>query len=130
MPKNKSMTNYVADWLKRAEEDVQAAEILLQEKGLPNTVCFHSHQAVEKYLKAFLAFQEKHIRKIHDLEVLLNLCVEIDASFNDLRKDTFYLSKFYIETRYPGDYPTFSIKEARGAVEAAVKIKDFVLAKM
>lgn len=68
---NHKITTYVADWLKRADEDTQVAEVLLTAGGLPNSVCFHSQQAAEKYFKAFLAFQEKHIRKVHDLGVIM-----------------------------------------------------------
>lgn len=130
MRKNKSITKYTADWLARAEEDIQAAEILLKENGSPNSICFHSQQAGEKYFKVFLAFQEKNIRKIHDLRALLTLCGEIDESFNKLKPETDFLNKFYIETRYPGDYSEFTLKEAREALGAAQKIKEFVMSKI
>ncbi|MDP3244145.1 MAG: HEPN domain-containing protein [bacterium] len=130
MQNHKFITNYVADWLKRADEDTQAAEVLLTDGGLSNSVCFHSQQAAEKYLKAFLAFQEKHIRKVHDLVVILTLCEEIDQSFKDLRDDVSYLSKFYIETRYPGDYPRFARREASEALKSVLKIKEFVWEKI
>jgi HEPN domain-containing protein len=130
MKGNKQITKYVTDWLARANEDISAAEILLKESGLVNSICFHCQQAGEKYFKAYLAFQERNVRKIHDLGALLNLCEEIDKSFGDLRPETDFLGKFYTETRYPGDYPEFTPEEAQQALKAAVKIKEFVLEKI
>lgn len=130
MGENKPITKYTADWLARANEDVQVAEILLKEDGLPNSVCFHAQQAAEKYLKSFLAFQEKNIRKVHDLVAILTFCEEIDASFDSLREEVDFLNKFYIETRYPGDYSDFTLKDAKEASEVVHKIKEFVMSKI
>lgn len=130
MAEVKSVTKYVADWLVRAAEDIQVAKILIKEEGLPNSVCFHSQQAGEKYLKAFLAFQGKNVRKVHDLNALLTLCGEIDKSFSELKPEVDYLNKFYIETRYPADIPSFTTNEAEKAVETALRIKEFVLSKI
>jgi len=119
MGKNKPITKYTAAWLARAEEDIQVMEILLKEGGLPNSICFHAQQSGEKYFKAFLAFQGKNIRKVHDLAAFLTFCEEIDISFDILKAEVDILDKFYIETRYPGDYPEFTLKEAEEASEAA-----------
>lgn len=130
MVNNKSITKYAADWLARAAEDIQMAEILLKEGGFPNGICFHSQQAGEKYFKAYLAFQEKNVRKIHDLGALLTFCREIDESFDELKSEADFLDRFYIETRYPGDIPSFSLDEAKKALEFAICIKKFVLQKI
>lgn len=130
MTEFKPITKYVADWISRADEDIKVAEILLEEKSVPNSVCFHCQQAGEKYFKAFLAFQEKNVRKIHDLNALLILCEEIDKSFDGLKSETDYLNKFYVETRYPGDYPEFSWQDAKEAFDATLRIKEFILEKI
>jgi len=130
MGKNKPITKYTAAWLARAEEDIQVMEILLKEGGLPNSICFHAQQSGEKYFKAFLAFQGKNIRKVHDLAALLTFCEEINISFDILKAEVDFLDKFYIETRYPGDYHEFTLKEAKEASEAAQKIKEFVVDKI
>ena len=123
-------TKYVHDWFERGDEDLKAAEILITENGSPNPVCFHSQQAGEKYLKGFLAHQEKHVRKVHDLQLLLEFCIRLDFSFEALKVNAVFLNKFYVETRYPGDYPEFTPSEARQAFEAAKSIKEFVLEKI
>ncbi|TSC73733.1 MAG: HEPN domain-containing protein [Parcubacteria group bacterium Gr01-1014_44] len=124
------LTKYVQDWLARADEDIRVAEIALKEGGLPNPICFHAQQTAEKYLKGFLAFHEKHVRKIHDLQSLISECKKIDASFSDIETEAVYLTQFYTETRYPGDITEFTLDEADGAYRAALKIKSFVLGKI
>lgn len=121
----------VGEWFKRAEEDELSINAILEEEGgAPSTVCFLSHQMAEKYLKAFLVAKKKEFPKIHLLDRLLELCVKIDPEFEQLKNEAISLNDYYIDTRYPGDYPQFSFKEAKEAFEKALKIKDFVLAKL
>lgn len=46
----------VEEWIERAEQDYDKALLVLRrrKRQVPAFVCFHSQQAVEKYLKAFL----------------------------------------------------------------------------
>jgi len=63
-----------------------SAEKLLNEEELTQSVTFHSHQTVEKSLKAILENENIRIPKTHDLEKLygmilkerieLKICVE------------------------------------------------------
>jgi HEPN domain-containing protein len=47
-------------WFKVANEDLLAAEHELRyEDAVLRTICFHSQQSVEKYLKGFLISQER-----------------------------------------------------------------------
>ena|SRR3990167_253470 len=125
-----NVTKYVADWLARASEDLDVVALLLREQGSANTACFHAQQAAEKLLKGFLAHHERHVRKVHDLKVLLTACAEIDHSCEQLRDDVAYLSKFYIEARYPSDISEFSLEEAKKAHEAASRIREFIHEKL
>ncbi|MBI4239606.1 HEPN domain-containing protein [Candidatus Uhrbacteria bacterium] len=122
-------TKYVAEWFKHGDADLKAAEILLREGGPAHVICFHAQQIGEKYLKGYVAAQSKSIRKIHQLDELLNECEQLDHSFESLRHSVFYLAEFYIETRYPGDIPEVGIKTASKAVDAAKELRDFVLKK-
>ena len=125
-----NITKYVSDWFLRAEEDLRAVKILLQKEGSLNLACFHSQQAAEKYLKGFLAYHEKHVRKIHDLSVLLEGCKSIDSSFAEIESETNFLNQFYTESRYPDDYAEFGLEEAEKAHETALRVKNFVLKKI
>jgi len=45
----------VREWLQKAEEDLHFARINLQEENIYYAqICFHFHQAAEKYLKSFI----------------------------------------------------------------------------
>ena len=124
------ISKYVADWFARGDDDLKTAETLLGEEGIPNVICFHTQQAGEKYLKGFLAHHEKHIRKIHDLDTLVNACKDVDASFESLRDATHCLAQFYVESRYPDDYIEFHRGDAEKAFDAALRIKAFVVEKL
>lgn len=124
-----TITKYVSDWFARAEDDLVTARLLLKENTSPNQVCFHGQQAAEKYLKGFLAYHDNHIRKIHDLELILKHCQTIHSSFESLDSDAQFLTQFYIESRYPDDFIEFGREDAKKALEAALNIKEFVLSK-
>lgn len=118
------------EWFKRADDDELSAKVIISEGGAPSTACFLSQQMGEKYLKAFLIAKKQRFPKIHPLDKLLELCIEIDNSFTGLKDDAIYLTAFYVPTRYPGDYPEFTLEQAEEALEAAKRIKDFVLSKI
>ena len=121
----------VEEWLKRATEDELSANVILKEEGgAPNTVCFLSQQMAEKYLKAFLVQEKREYPKIHSLLRLTELCMKIDKSFEEIKEDAIFLTAFYIETRYPADYPEFGWKDAEDAFETATRIKEFVLGRI
>lgn len=124
------MTSYTSDWLARGNDDIKTIEILLAREGVPAVICFHAQQAGEKYLKGFLAFHEKYIRKIHDLSVLLDACIAIDPTFESLREAARFLNQFYLESRYPDDYIEFQRIDAEKASDTAIHIKEFVLKKI
>ena len=118
------------DWQTKANDDFRAMEVMLKEGGLPNPICFHAQQGAEKYLKGFLVFHFKKFSKTHSLIHLLDGCKKIDQEFQQLEEEVLFLDTFYIETRYPGDYPSFSMKDGREAYQAALRVKDFVLGKI
>lgn len=118
------------EWFKYADEDSQMAEIAMKENGPPNQICFHAQQKAEKYLKGFLEFHGTRFEKQHQLPYLLEMAEVVDESLSELEEDIFLLNRFYIETRYPGNIPEFSIKEARGAVEAADRVEELISRKV
>ena len=124
------ISKYSNDWFLRGEDDLGTIEILLKGHGVPNTICFHAQQAAEKYLKGFLAYQKKNVRKVHAIKNLLQACIVVDNSFEPLHKDAIFLDQFYTETRYADDYIEFSRNDAEKAFEAAKHIKEFVLEKI
>ena len=59
-------------WLEFARQDLQMAELAFHE-GIYNQVCFHSHQCIEKCLKAELANMNKKPPRTHSIVDLLGL---------------------------------------------------------
>ena len=78
---------YVREWVAKAEEDFLTAEAVHRRRSrpLPNSVCFHCHQCVEKYLKAALTSQKKSVPKTHDLIMLLELLTPLDGEYEFIR---------------------------------------------
>lgn len=121
----------VEEWIKIAQDDeLNARSILTHRDGAPRGVCFLSQQIVEKYLKAFLIDKKKWYPKIHPLDALWELCHEIDNDFDEIKEDSVFLTKFYTPTRYVGDYPDFTWKDAEEAYRAASRVKEFVLERI
>jgi len=44
----------INEWLEKAEEDFQFAASVLEDSTFYAQICFHFHQAAEKFLKAFV----------------------------------------------------------------------------
>jgi HEPN domain-containing protein len=122
----------IRDWLKKADEDFQfAVENLKEQKPFYAQICFHFHQATEKYLKAYVVANELEFRKIHDLPLLLRICSSKDSSLDILRDPCEYLNAFYLETRYPVHWPTnFSYEEAEKALRAADQVRSVIKEKI
>ena len=119
-------------WFNKANNDLITVEYLLTMQSPPtDTICFHSQQVAEKYLKGFLAFHGKETPKIHDLEELISICKEIDSKFTDFYDIASELSGYAVEVRYPleEDYE-ITFEEAQLAFKNVKKIKEFVLTRL
>lgn len=119
------------DWFNKAEDDELSGNVLLKEGGAPSTLCFLSQQMAEKYLKGLLTFYDQEVEKTHDIVKLANLLKDRAPDIADYQDELTLLSRYYVETRYPGDWPEgFGIGECKQALEAAKRIKEFVLEKI
>lgn len=119
------------EWLKRGGDDLKSLEILIKyPEGPPSTGCFLAQQAVEKFLKALRTFAGLDPKRTHDLIELATPLAKSYPEIKEFYEDFLSLNQYYIETRYPGDYPEFVWSECRKAHDVALKIKDFVLSKI
>ncbi len=117
----------VGDWLKKADIDLDLAKHLLEEDvAFPGALAFHSQQAAEKYLKAFLSWHQVYFPKSHDLEKILSLVGTVDEELADSLKNIIILTPYGVELRYPGDRPEVSKAEARQTVELAEIVRDAI----
>jgi HEPN domain-containing protein len=102
----------VREWLDKADEDFNFAKVNLEERdNFYPQICFHLHQAAEKYLKSFVVAYDLEFEKTHSLMSLLMTCSSMDASLLSLMEECQRLNTAYIDTRYPVHWPTDYTKE-------------------
>lgn len=123
------MKNKTAGWVFFAEKDMLMAKTAIDYAELTGGVAFHCQQAIEKYLKAYLAEHDQATQKTHDLLKLYSEVKNIQDWGLDV--DLFReISDIYVETRYPenisikpdGLLPT--TEDARRYLEFAQKVED------
>ena len=122
---------YLKGWLLKANNDIRIIQnefSLPEEKIVTDAVCFHSQQAVEKFLKSFLISKNTEFSKTHNINLLLSKCNLLDHEFGIL--DLGNLNYYGIDVRYGEEFYLPSIKEAKESFEIATKVKEFVLNKL
>ena len=113
-------------WLRYSMEDLNVARVLLANSPLvPRHVCWLSQQSAEKALKAALVLEGVAFPFTHDLDALRNRLPEswlVRTTHSDLAE----LTQWAVETRYPGDWPEVTGKDAVSAVGDAATLYDSV----
>ncbi len=99
------------EWIEKGRNDFKAAKILLKKVKKFEIVLFLLQQAVEKSIKGFLIYNGWTLKKIHDLEVLIQDAISFDQSFKDYLDIGRKLTSFYFESRYPPGPPSLFSKE-------------------
>lgn len=116
------------EWFDAGDDELGYAEAGFQETIFYSQICVSCQQAAEKYLKGFLVARGQSYPKIHDLGVVLQKCGEIEPNLLGLKKDCNFLTKFYIEARYPPDITPADKDDAQKAIKNCkriiAKIKD------
>ncbi len=91
---------YIEKWIIKAVNDLKVAEHELRQPAdeiVTDAICFHCQQAVKKLLKACLASKNIDFGKTHNLEFLLERCLETDPDFKEV--DVGNLSFYAVEIR-------------------------------
>lgn len=98
-------THEAARWLETAEEDLEAARVLLR-GGKYSHACFLAQQSGEKAVKALWHFigEDPWGHSIHKL--ILNLPEgTAKKKMAQIQDEAAVLDRFYIPTRYPNGLP-------------------------
>jgi HEPN domain-containing protein len=105
------------DWVGKAENDFKvAAQIMRRRKDpVPDAVCFHCQQCVEKYLKARLVEAGISFPKSHDLFLLVNLAGAVEPQWLSFSSAAKAITNYAVDFRYPGHSAT--VREARNALK-------------
>jgi len=92
-------------------------------------ICFHCQQAAEKYLKAFLVYNDQEPPKTHDLVEIAKLCANFNPDFSLMSPQCEYLFPFGVRTRYPSAHDPED-EDMKRALAYANDIIEFVKGKM
>jgi len=115
------------EWLGKARSDFLFAEASLREfSGFYSQICILCHDAVEKYLKAFLVSHGQRPERIHDLLAILHACSGLDQTLADLAPHCAILNDYYVPLKYPSHYPEVTREQAEEAFAAAVAVREVV----
>jgi HEPN domain-containing protein len=123
-PPEEVRAEFTREWLQKAEGDFKTAGHLLQGgTDFLDGATFHSQQAAEKYLKAFLVWHQIEFPKTHDIEALLKLAGKADDKIPEILQDVSILTPYGVDYRYPGDYPNVSGRDAEQALRFAERVR-------
>lgn len=127
-PEEEAIRKIVGDWLYKADLDMRSAEALLsQDPPLLYPSCFHSQQAAEKYLKAYLTQRQVEFPKTHSIREILNLVKTVDEELAAKLLDAAALTPYGIDVRYPSDISEPTLDESKEALALAESVRDAVL---
>ena len=121
----------VQEWMRKAQSDWAAVEILLASQQCPaDAVCFHCQQYVEKLLKGILTKHSVEAPKTHDLRRLVQLAEPFAPKLAELIDISDELTVYGVESRYPGGWQQISADEMNSTVESTRKFADILLPKL
>lgn len=98
--KKHSESSVPNDWAKIANKDWNRVERNLRDEDV-EAAAFFLQQSLEKYLKAFLLTHNWKLRKIHELDALLDEAVRHKPDLESYRDLCERVSGYYFVERYP-----------------------------
>lgn len=96
---------YPDDWKNVAKKDWHRMELLLED-GDADGAAFFLQQSLEKYLKSFLLQNGWKLRKIHELDTLLDFAVEFNPALERFKELCERITGYYYTERYPMIMPS------------------------
>ena len=131
--KNSDFSSDAKSWLEFADYDLKSAK--WQFKGKIHTsACYAAQQVAEKAIKALILASGKVVPKIHSLDRLINFLKDLKFKTDSIEISARNLDKFYISTRYPGQYGgpegLYDKEDAQSAIKEAETILKFVKNKL
>ena len=122
--------NEIKQWIVKGDHDLGTAKVTyLHIPEYLDTVTFHCQQAVEKYLKAYLIYQNVSFKFTHDLIYLLDLITQKDTDFEPYYDSVSELQGYAVEIRYPNESIYLSNEKVETAILIAKTIRDIVTQK-
>lgn len=91
---------YPPHWLKVAKKDWNRMQIMLEKRDA-EAAGYFLQQSLEKHLKAFLLKKGWKLKKIHELDALLDDAVRFNPGLEAFRALCERVSGYYFVERYP-----------------------------
>jgi HEPN domain-containing protein len=131
MPPEPARTADTLGWLRRAQDDLRAAEVdLAVDPPLLRDAAFHCQQATEKALKSFLTWHDTPFRRTHDLSEIGRQCARLDASLESICRRAAWLTAYAWVFRYPGEPEEPSEAEVQEALTLAREVHEAILSRL
>ena len=119
MPQDNPIPGRPQEWLARAKGNLALAKQSKVEGALREDLCFLAQQAAEKALKAVYQFRQMPFRYIHDLEELGKGLEDAGIEVPPEVKEATILTRYAVETRYPGLVEPITEAEYQSAIHLA-----------
>lgn len=124
---NAELHEILKQWLLKAANDLKNAHIVIQHSDPPtDTIIYHCQQAIEKYLKAYLTYRNIEFPRTHDLERLLQKCIDSETPFQTLSEWILQVNSYGTGLRYPDNFYMPSEEEAQSMLQITEKIIQWV----
>jgi HEPN domain-containing protein len=122
MPPSEDEKATALEWLQRAKGDLALSKQAKPKEAFWEDLCFHAQQAAEKAVKAVLLWRDVTFPYVHDLEALLTAMEKAGHSVPEELWDADDLSRYAVETRYPGPAPPVTEADYQQAVVLAERV--------
>lgn len=120
MPPKESL--YPREWFRIAEKDFKRAEQLLKLDDAEGAG-YNLQQAVEKYLKGFLLSKGWKLKRVHDLEVLLNDALRYEPILEEFRGLCQRITDYFLLDHYPLPTSiTLTIRQVENSIDQVQKL--------
>ena len=124
MPPDKRSPNDPFEWLNRAKSNLERAKSDSRLTGVYlEDLCFDAQQAAEKSIKSVLIHLGIEFPYVHDITDLLTILEGKGHSISDDIREAGRLTRFAVETRYPG----LSEPVTQDEYKKAIAIADIVV---
>ena len=89
------------EWLTKAYHDLSSAQVLYAANHYTDTIANDLQQAIEKTLKSFLAYEDKKIKKTHNLIEVYELVTDHIQLKESQVRILGMATTYYTQDRYP-----------------------------
>jgi HEPN domain-containing protein len=118
-------------WIEKADHDLGTAELIY--RHIPKyreTIAFHCQQAVEKYLKGYLIFNDLTVKRTHDLVLLLGMISQTETIPDELFDQAAELLDYSVEVRYPDTIIDLTNEDVERAISIGRYFREVLVSKM